>query len=366
MPLVALTNGERIVSTALDMETARAQPKGTYTCPGCDKAMHPKRIERTGTQFFAHYTDTGCSHGKGESPAHLHLKEVVHDIAVKAGWTADYEVRLETDTGIKIVDVLLTHPKQATRKAVEIQLSPQADATYQRRSRTYAQHGIDTLWLTRHTAPERKDVTAVQLWADNAKQLPLDAYLHADTLDTGIREASVEGVRNRPIHIDALIPMWLTGELTHHYQLELNPHTAYTPLGSFAVITETEHHLWIRSEQRKALAQAHRDAKRDLAEHTRAEAKRATHRAAAEKQRREAREAKIAEMRKKQASDEIQAAVDRGKARQREHRIAPQPTTWKATVQAWLDAPVPDDIGETLDRLSEVYNAQKAASPEID
>ena len=58
---------------------------------------------------------------------------------------------------------------------------------------------------------------------------------------------------------------------------------------------------------------------------------------------------------------EIQAAVDRGKALQRAHRMASPPTPWKDRVQAWLDAPVPDDIGETLDRLSEVYNAQKEA-----
>lgn len=75
-------------------------------------------------------------------------------------------------------------------------------------------------------------------------------------------------------------------------------------------------------------------------------------------QRRVRREAKIAELRKRRATDEIQAAVERGKEKQRQHRLAPA-TPWKERIQTWLDTPVPDDIGETLDRLSEIYNAQQ-------
>ena len=55
----------------------------------------------------------------------------------------------------------------------------------------------------------------------------------------------------------------------------------------------------------------------------------------------------------------IQAEAARAKRVQAELALEPKPPTWKATVQAWLDAPVPDDIGNTLDRLSEAYNAQR-------
>ena len=60
---------------------------------------------------------------------------------------------------------------------------------------------------------------------------------------------------------------------------------------------------------------------------------------------------------KKNFAPEIQAAVDRGKARQQAHRNAPAPTPWTDTVQTWLDTPVSDSILNTLDRLTDAYNA---------
>ena len=62
---------------------------------------------------------------------------------------------------------------------------------------------------------------------------------------------------------------------------------------------------------------------------------------------------------KKNFAPEIQAAVDRGKERQRAHRDAPAPTPTPRTdtVQTWLDTPVSDSILNTLDRLTEAYNA---------
>lgn len=264
MPFAALHNGVRVHSPELDYETARAYPKGTLTCIGCEKPMHIKRYTSTGTQFFSHYTDIGCLHGKNESPAHLRLKQRVYEAAVACGWTAAYEHRLDTEEGLAIIDVLLTSPDGKKQRAVEIQLSRQLDIDYQKRSRFYARNRIDTLWLTRHNAPERRSVIALQLLADGNAQAPIEAYTCEDIRLKVSRGGVTKCYIARP-PLEEFLSVWLAKRI--HFQRELtHNYRVMWKWGSSGldIVTDTTEAVWITPAEKANLATAESEARKEL------------------------------------------------------------------------------------------------------
>lgn len=95
MPLVAVVDGERVVSTLLSSadwsvlkDDVRAKRR-TVTLP-CGYAGHAK-TSRLGTPYFAHNPGgDGCS--AGETAEHLLAKAIIVRAATEAGWTAEPEI----------------------------------------------------------------------------------------------------------------------------------------------------------------------------------------------------------------------------------------------------------------------------------
>ena len=116
--------------------------------------MIPKTFTRTGTQFFAHKTSSTsmCLFHNKQSPEHYHYKEVVAEVIQASGWQASIEHYLPADAknAKALVDVLAIPPASMKRSpiAFEIQLSPQSDAIYEKRTERYRHAGFRTVWLT--------------------------------------------------------------------------------------------------------------------------------------------------------------------------------------------------------------------------
>ena len=186
MPLVALRDNERVTSMELDYAQRASYTRGMFLCPECEREMHLKLFKRTQTQFFAHYRGGDCAHGRGESQAHLYLKQMVYEAAIYCGWDAQLEQRCIVDGKVVVMDVALH--KHNWKRAVEIQLSRQDSDTYIERTDVYKQLGYATLWLTRHKTAnrlKRHNVRAVRLLPETTdmKRLPeLNAYLKGNLI----------------------------------------------------------------------------------------------------------------------------------------------------------------------------------------
>ena len=152
MAFVANLNGDRV--TSLDYSEKDWQAlKSEYTqqrliCndEGCQSPMIPKTYHSTGTQFFTHKprtTHRNCSYAGGESPEHLRLKEIVYTTAKGLGYTPELEAWLPEIN--RRADVLIHDI------VIEIQLSPQSDTRYLKRTSDYQELGKQVIWI----APER-------------------------------------------------------------------------------------------------------------------------------------------------------------------------------------------------------------------
>ena len=153
MAFVANLNGHRV--TSLDFCDREWQAlKATYTqqrlvCndAGCESLMIPKTYRSTGTQYFVHksrLTDRNCTYaGGGESPEHLHLKELIYRECETLGCAPKCEAwfpEINRRADILIYDIVF-----------EIQLSPQSEARYLKRTTDYYDIGKQVVWIV----PER-------------------------------------------------------------------------------------------------------------------------------------------------------------------------------------------------------------------
>ena len=225
--------------------------------------MHMKRYESTGTQFFSHYANTGCLHGKGESPAHLSLKQRVHDIAVACGWTATYEHRIETEDSIAIIDILLTSPSGKEKRAVEIQLSRQTDIDYEQRSLLYSRNGITTLWLTRHKAPNRRRIRALQLQVCGKEQEPIEAYTHED-IHLRVPRCKPDMQYTATPTIAAFLEVWLNNRIHFRREVDYNYRVVWAPQGNLDIVTHTTTAVWLSQSDLTQLAKAREEAREEL------------------------------------------------------------------------------------------------------
>ena len=153
MAFVANLNGHRV--TSLDYSKREWQAlKATYTqqrlvCShaGCESLMIPKTYRSTGTQYFTHKsrtTDRNCSYaGGGESPEHLRLKELIYRECEALGYAPKLEAwfpEINRRADVLIYDIVF-----------EIQLSPQSEARYLKRTTDYYDIGKQVVWIV----PER-------------------------------------------------------------------------------------------------------------------------------------------------------------------------------------------------------------------
>ena len=161
MPFRAICGDQKIMSSEMSPVAWRSlkideKRKSQLFCPDpdCGQLMIPKTITQTGTQFFAHKTAAPqlCLFREEPSPEHRHYEKVVAEAIRAFGWEASIEhyVPADTENTKALVDVLAIPPASVERSpiAFEIQLSPQSDAIYEKRTERYRRAGFQTVWLT--------------------------------------------------------------------------------------------------------------------------------------------------------------------------------------------------------------------------
>ncbi|MCL3862067.1 competence protein CoiA [Actinotalea sp. K2] len=146
VPLVALADGNRVVSTFLDSlewdALRRDSRQGLVTLPGCGTPAYLRR-SRAGLQHFVHQPGTaaGCSNHEAESPAHLRAKALIVDAARAVDWEAEPEV---PGPGY-VADVLAARDRR--RVVFEVQMSEQAGTDYRDRTAVRVADGVEVVWL---------------------------------------------------------------------------------------------------------------------------------------------------------------------------------------------------------------------------
>ena len=161
MPFRAICGDQEIISSEMSPVAWRSlkrdeKRKSQLFCPDpdCGQLMIPKTITQTGTQFFAHKTAATelCLFREEPSPEHRHYEKVVAEAIRAFGWEASIEhyVPADTENTKALVDVLAIPPASVERSpiAFEIQLSPQSDAIYEKRTERYRRAGFQTVWFT--------------------------------------------------------------------------------------------------------------------------------------------------------------------------------------------------------------------------
>ena len=139
--LVALDNDTRIIA---HKDTER---KKDYKCPCC----HDSVILKAGKKkiaHFAHKSKSECSHGAGETQAHLKSKLAIYNDLIKShNLVPDDNIFLEfrSDDGSHIADILYVDGDVA--RVIEIQHSPIADDVINERTLYWSKLGAYVMWV---------------------------------------------------------------------------------------------------------------------------------------------------------------------------------------------------------------------------
>ena len=158
MPFTAKYRDTRVDATVLPVDLSNELKTSTerhdLMCPDpdCDVQMIPKTYRRTGTQFFAHKTESQCPMSNAMTQEHLSLQKLVRNAAADTGWKAQMEVYLPElrHEQKRYVDVLAISPDDPDcRIAFEIQWSYQTPEAYIERTQSYAERGIRTYWISK-------------------------------------------------------------------------------------------------------------------------------------------------------------------------------------------------------------------------
>jgi hypothetical protein len=146
--LVAYLNGERVDATQMTHCTWRALRDD----PDYERllliecGLRASRVTLGDKQFFRHYRVTECTiEHKSESDQHLVMKHALKErIDATPGWRA--EVEHAHPERAWIADVMAIHAS-GRRLAFEVQLSPQSEEEYIRRSQRYVDDGVGPVWI---------------------------------------------------------------------------------------------------------------------------------------------------------------------------------------------------------------------------
>ena len=184
MPFTAIYGNQRIISSAMSPSAWRSlkrdeKRKNQLFCPDpdCGQLMIPKTFTRTGTQFFAHKSapTLKCYFKNKKSPEHYHYQDIVEEVIQASGWEASKEhyVPADAESAKAWVDVLAIPPASVKHSpiAFEIQLSPQSDAIYEKRTERYSRAGFQTVWLT------GKEIVADVCSAVLVPELPIEEQI---------------------------------------------------------------------------------------------------------------------------------------------------------------------------------------------
>lgn len=144
MPLRAQLDGQTIFAFRFSKQSWLKLKGKKLEMPCCGERAIPK-TSKLGTQFFSHYRRGDCE-SCPESAEHLYLKNLVVELAEKAGWMAFTEEPGRTADGEEwVADVLCQ--KGESKLVVEIQWSHQTRDEFFRRQKKYSSSGVRAAWL---------------------------------------------------------------------------------------------------------------------------------------------------------------------------------------------------------------------------
>jgi hypothetical protein len=207
--LVAYLNGERVDATQMTHRAWRA----LRDHPDYERlvliecGLRASRVTLGDKQFFRHYSVTECTiEHKSESDQHLAMKHAMKErIDTTPGWRAVVEHAHPERAWI--ADVMAIHDS-GRWLAFEVQLSPQSEEEYVRRSQRYVDDGIGPVWIV----PEDHDDFRVLLpmivtGFGKSSDLPMApgalmdlAYYQPLFRKRGRVGAAVDAVLNRGFH----------------------------------------------------------------------------------------------------------------------------------------------------------------------
>lgn len=216
MPLTALLNGNPIIGPLCDDETwqrcrraAKNEPE-TLLLRSSGKQCYP-RTSRRGLRHFAHRRGEGTS--APESMQHLLLKAAVARTLQNHGWEVDVESPAPDRTWI--ADVLAINPS-GRLVAWEIQVSPQPEEEFRRRTQRYSDDEVYTVWITPHVAaiPPNTDAIALNrkdVWQlsslEDASQVPTSLLRNQHCVEPQIPLSKLMGdvLEGRTVHASPLL-----------------------------------------------------------------------------------------------------------------------------------------------------------------
>ena len=116
-----------------------------FRCPGCKERVILKQGHIV-VHHFAHYPDSRCSFGTGETLAHLHAKYVMVTSLRQRGWRAEVEYVPEGNPG-RCIDVITWPPHLRRGLVIEFQHTPIDPETIFKRADDYAELGYAQVWV---------------------------------------------------------------------------------------------------------------------------------------------------------------------------------------------------------------------------
>lgn len=120
--------------------------RGSLLCPACYEPVHARRGE-VNRWHFAHYADTDCPAGQGESEEHILLKRAVARLYEALGYRAQLEVWSPNRT--RRTDVLLTPLNNSSERpiCVEVQRSSLQHREMVARAQGHKAWGCRSMWI---------------------------------------------------------------------------------------------------------------------------------------------------------------------------------------------------------------------------
>lgn len=106
-----------------------------YLCPECNERLMLK-AGRVKVPHFAHFSESGCRYGEGESVLHRQMKTEVGDLFER--FNPQFEVRFGVDRRADIV---------IARTVIECQVSPITIEEWNNRTWSYNDQGYSVLWI---------------------------------------------------------------------------------------------------------------------------------------------------------------------------------------------------------------------------
>lgn len=117
-----------------------------YRCPQCDDVVVIKRGTMVAAHF-AHRADSACAWAKGETAQHLAAKSAIAASFGARGLLVRLEAEVLSCVGDRRADVLVEHPANGARVAIEIQHSPLDLNAIQDRTRAYCAANVAVIWV---------------------------------------------------------------------------------------------------------------------------------------------------------------------------------------------------------------------------